>query len=124
MFTTPVTLSTSTPVAIIDNTTTGGKKVVDHVYRANLRAGTTPGVSGTLPSGTNLVVFGCGPQNGLVPNSMIEAPTYANANAAYVYNRLLVVFEVTASKITFKAVLGSDGDLMDDMSVNMQTFNN
>ena len=121
VFTVPVTLSATTPYAVVDSSNTAGAKIADHVYRQNLRTG---GVSGTIPTGTQLVVFGCGPQNGLIPNSMVEAPTYSNANAQYVYNRLLVVYELTASKVTLKAVLGADGDLMDDMSVNMQTFNN
>jgi hypothetical protein len=120
MFTTPVTISASTPVAIVN--ASGGKKIVDHIYRQNLQAGAT---SGTIPANTKLVVFGVGPQNSLIPNSMLEAPTYGNANATYIYNRLLAVFEVATSssgsvKVTFKGILGTDGDLLDDMSVNMQ----
>jgi prepilin-type N-terminal cleavage/methylation domain-containing protein len=121
MFTTPVLLSTSTKLVVVNNSNSDGMKIIDHVYRQNKLAGAT---SGTLPANTQLVVFGLGPQNALLTgNSMMEAPTYGHVNAQYIYNRLLVVFELTASKVTFKAVLGADGDLLDDMSVKMQTAN-
>jgi type IV pilus assembly protein PilA len=131
LFTVVAPISTSTPIAIVNSASTGGKKIIDHIYRGNLLTGTTTasqGVSGTInPSSTGaadpntqLVVFGLGPQNALIPNSMLEAPTYGNAEAQYIYNRLLVVFEVTASKATFKAILGADGDTLDDMSERLQ----
>src|SRR5262249_5816276 len=75
MFTVPVTVATGGAVAMLNPATSGGKKVIDHVYRANLRSG---GVSGTIPSGAKLVVFGFGPQNAMIGKSVMEAPTYGN----------------------------------------------
>lgn len=128
MFTTATPISTSTKFAVINSGTANGKKIIDRIYRHNQLAGT--GVSGAIgstianPAGdpsAQLLVVGLGPQNALIPNSILEAPTYGNANATYIYNRLLVVFELTASKVTFKAVLASDGDMLDDLNINMQT---
>ena len=128
MFTTATPIAAGTTLAIINPTTNAGKNIIDRIYRKNQVAGT--GVSGAIASTTanpagdanaQLIVFGLGPQSALIPNSMMEAPTYSSANASYIYNRLLVVFELTASKVTFKTVLGADGDLPDDLSVNMQT---
>ena len=127
-FTTVAPISTSTKCAVINKASDSGKKIIDRIYRKNQIA--TTGVSGAIaPTVTNpagdttaqLVVFGLGPQSAMIPNSMLEAPTYAGANAQYLYNRLLVVFELTASKLTFKTVLGADGDLLDDLTVNLQT---
>ena len=42
---------------------------------------------------------------------MVEAPSYANVDATLVYNRLLALFEVTATKATFKGVVGTDGTI-------------
>lgn len=124
MFTTPETISTTTKLAIVNPGTSGGKKIIDHIYRQNLQPGMTsgtinPDTSGVGDGVSQLIVFGIGPQSALVPNSMLEAPTYGNVNAQFIYNRLLAVFELTASKVTFKGVLGCDGDLLDDMSVHM-----
>ena len=68
-------------------------------------------------------MFGVGPLNSLIPNSMMEAPTYGQANATYVYNRLIVIFQLTRRPAvsTYKGCVASDGDLLDDISVNMQT---
>lgn len=128
MFTTTTPIAAGTTLAVINSTSDSGKKIIDRIYRKNQLAGT--GVSGAIapttanPAGdatAQLIVFGLGPQSALIPNSMMEAPTYSSANATYIYNRLLVVFELTSSKVTFKTVLGADGDLPDDLSVNMQT---
>ncbi len=128
-FNAPATLSSGMTVAIINTASDNGKKIIDRFYRQN---GVTGGVSGTVNgSNTNnkLAVFGVGPLNSLIPNSMMEAPTYGNANATYVYNRLLVVFQLSTSassgttSVTYKGSLAADGDLLDDLTVNMQTGN-
>ncbi len=130
MFLTPTAIATGLTLATINTQSTGGIKIINHIYRSNLQTGST--LSGTInPTGTagdtQLIVFGLGPQNSLVGNSMIEPPTYGEVNAQYIYNRLLVVFELTgfssstaSSSVTFKAVLGADGDLLDDMAASMQ----
>lgn len=131
-FNTPVTITTGMQLAVINKASTGGIKIIDRIYRNNQLASPN-GVSGAIastptnPTGdtaAQLIVFGLGPQSSLIPGSMMEAPTYAGAHATYVYNRLLVVFELTATKVTFKTVLGADGDLLDDLTVNMQTAAN
>lgn len=128
MFTTATPLAAGSTLAVINPATTAGKKIIDRIYRKNQLDGT--GVSGAIapttanPAGdatAQLIVFGLGPQSAMVPNLMMEAPTYSNVNASFIYNRLLVVFELTSSKVTFKTVLGADGDLPDDLNVYMQT---
>jgi prepilin-type N-terminal cleavage/methylation domain-containing protein len=111
-FNTPVTLSTSTPVATVVS-----KKIIDHVYRDNLVTG---GVSGTLPTGKRLIAFGFGPHNVIVGKSMLEVPFYPNVDPTLYYNRNLVIFEVgTTGRAAFKAVVGADGDLIDDMAADV-----
>jgi prepilin-type N-terminal cleavage/methylation domain-containing protein len=125
VFLSATTISASTPIAVINKSTTAGKKIIDRIYRYNQVSGNSGAINSSKlsPTGdttTQLVVFGLGPQNALIPNSMAEAPTYGNVNATYVYNRLLAVFEVTATAVTFKTMLGCDGDLLDDLTINMQ----
>jgi hypothetical protein len=127
MFTVLAPITTSSKAAMINAGSTGGKKIIDHIYRSNLQTASgsaTATNTGVINGGdgvTQLLVFGLGSQNALIPNSMLEAPTYGNAEASYIYNRLLVVFEVTATKATFRAILGADGDLVDDMSQRLQS---
>lgn len=127
-FNVPVTLTTgsSQTVAVVNAGSANGRKIIDRFYRVNGVAG---GVSGTVNgnSTTNkLVAFGVGPLNSLIPNSMMEAPTYGQANATYVYNRMLVLFQLSTSSsgtvsVTYKGCVAADGDLLDDVTVNMQT---
>jgi type IV pilus assembly protein PilA len=128
MFITPAPISgtASVTVAVVNSASSGGKKIIDHVYRQNQQTGGTSGSlwdsTGAIDTAGNvkLVVFGLGPQSKMIPNSMMEAPTYGNVNAQYIYNRLLAVFEINEkNRITLKAVLGADGDLLDDMSVHL-----
>ena len=128
-FTTGVTISDSTRFAVINSSSASGMKIIDRIYRVNQMSGNVTGVRGAIastitnPAGDSsaqLIVVGLGPMNALIPNSMMEAPTYGGANANFIYNRLLAVFELTSTKITFKAMLGADGDLLDDLTIHMQ----
>ncbi|HEX4131798.1 MAG TPA: type II secretion system protein [Pirellulales bacterium] len=129
MFTTAMPV-TGAALATINAGSSGGKKIIDHIYPQNLQpTGSGSGTinpTSTISGDTQLIVFGLGPQNSLVPNSMMEAPTYGNDDALYVYNRLLAVFELTgfaggSAKCTFRTMLGGDGDLISDMSQALQT---
>lgn len=120
-FNTPASIASGATVAIVNPATSGGMKIIDHVYRQNKIVGATPG---TLPANTQLVVLGLGIHNDLIGKWMLEAPVYSNLDATVTYNRLLVVYELVtsttaASKVNFRAVLGADGDLMDDLAVSM-----
>lgn len=104
-------------VCIPDPATSGGRKIIDHIYRDNLKS---TGTSGTLPSGKRLVVFGFGPHNVMVGKTMLEVPFYPNVDPTLVYNRNLVIFEVgTSGRAVFKAVTAADGDLLDDMAADL-----
>jgi hypothetical protein len=128
MFNTPTSISSGSSVAFVS--ASGGQAIVDHIYRDNKLSTGTPGL---MPTGKVLVVFGLGPNNNLVQGhtnslknfSMLEAPTYSNVDATITYNRLLAVFEIDTTgstpKATFKTMLGTDGDLIDDMEA---TINN
>lgn len=111
-------IAAGTPVAQVINT-----KMIDHVYRSNLQtdgSGTLITPSGTVPAGRRLIAFGFGPQNKLIGTYMLEAPAYPNVDATLTYNRNLVVFEVSTTssttKAVFKGVFGADGDLLDDLT--------
>lgn len=120
MFTLSSTLADSTPVAQINPNTSSGIKIINHIYRANLKDGAA--ATGTVPTGKKLIVFGLGAQNELVGKLMLEAPLYPNVDHSLIYGRNLVVFEVdgaNGSRATFKAVLGADGDLLDDLTTYM-----
>jgi prepilin-type N-terminal cleavage/methylation domain-containing protein len=116
-FTTAETISATSKIAVLNRTTTAGKKIIDHIYPANLRPG---GTSGTIPTNKELAVFGFGNNNELIGTSILETPFYGNADPVLVYNRLLVVFEVDANggNADFKGVLAADGDLLNDMINN------
>lgn len=107
-----------------DGSNNNGRNIIDHIYRKNLQ---NTADSGKIPTGKMLVVFGFGPQNDLIAgntatgsgNLMLETPYYPNVDPTLIYNRNLVVFEMGetgTSKIVFKGVLGTDGDLIDDMA--------
>lgn len=114
-FNTPVTLTVGTPVAIVS--TTNGKKIIDHIYRDNSKS---TGVSGTIPAGKRLIAFGFGPHNAMIGHTMLEVPAYPNVDSTLIYNRNLVIFEVgTTGRAVFKAVVGTDGDLIDDMAASL-----
>ena len=122
MFTQRTPLVDDNPAAFVNPNSAGGRKIIDHVYRQNLQTdstGTLITVSGTLPSGRRLLAVGFGPQNKLIGTLMLEAPSYPNVDQALVYGRNLVLFEVGGSKAIFKGVLGSDGDLLDDLTTYM-----
>jgi general secretion pathway protein G len=118
MFTSEDSISSGDTVAIVNASTAAGRKIIDSIYRENRKVG---GVSGTLPAGKQLVVFGFGPLNKLVGSMMQEAPYYPNVDTSLVYGRNLVVFEVgtsgsSAARAIFRTVMGSDGDLQDDLT--------
>lgn len=124
----PITAGTTTlTVAVVNSGSANGARIIDRFYRQNSLAG---GVSGTVngnSANNKLVAFGVGPLNTLIPNSMMEAPTYGQANATYVYNRLIVLFQLSTNtttgtvSVTYKGCVASDGDMLDDVTVNMQT---
>jgi prepilin-type N-terminal cleavage/methylation domain-containing protein len=104
-------------VCVPNPATSGGAKIIDHIYRDNLKTG---GTSGALPTGKRLIAFGFGPHNALVGKSMLEVPYYPNVDPTLVYNRNLVIFEVgTSGRAVFKAVVAADGDLLDDMAADI-----
>jgi prepilin-type N-terminal cleavage/methylation domain-containing protein len=111
----PGTLTTGSTVCVLNTATPGGKKMIDSIYPANTVSG---GVSGTLPSGKTVVVFGLGPRNDLIGTSMTDCPFYPNVDLTLVYNRNLVAFEIsdTGGAADFKGVFGTDGDLKSDMA--------
>jgi hypothetical protein len=122
MFTLPNAISSSTTVAIVNPSSSGGQKIIDHVYRDNQ---VNTGNTGVVPGGGKLVAFGLGSHNEMIGKTLMEVPTYANVDSTLVYNRNLVLFEVgpgasgSSTKVTFRGVLGADGDLIDDMASSM-----
>jgi prepilin-type N-terminal cleavage/methylation domain-containing protein len=116
MFTTAAPFADGDTVATVNPASSGGIKIIDHIYRTNL-ANNTPGV---IPSGRKLVVLGFGAQNQVIGSLMPEAPLYPNVDHQIVYARNLVVFELgNGSRAVLKAVLAADGDLLDDMATYM-----
>lgn len=127
-FDVPTTLAGGSTVCVLNTATVGGRKMIDSIYPANKTAANpsaTPpvaaGVSGALPSGKIVVIFGLGPKNEMIGTSMMDCPFYPNVDLTLVYNRNLVAFEVDAAggKSDFKGVFGSDGDLKTDMANDM-----
>ena len=117
MFGATGSVATTQSVAVLNPASTRGKKIIDHIYPANSLDGNAN--TGVLASGVNkLVVFGFGPHNAMVGKMVSEAPIYANVDPALVYNRLLVVIELTNTKATVRTILGADGDLISDMIAN------
>lgn len=85
------------------------KAIVDGIYPENKLS---TGVSGTIPAGKRLVVFGFGPINSAIGDVLQECPTYANTDSTQYYNRLLCIFEVDSggSRAQLKKVVGGDAD--------------
>jgi len=123
MFTAAGSLAAGNPVAIVNTGSSGGKKIIDHVYRDNLKpggvSGTLPFVSGSTTERVKLIALGFGPLNQLVGKMMLECPMYPNVDHQLVYARNLVIFEVGNSRAVFKTVVATDGDLIDDMTTYM-----
>ncbi|MCE9607498.1 MAG: prepilin-type N-terminal cleavage/methylation domain-containing protein [Planctomycetia bacterium] len=147
MFNVKTSVAGSTPtVAIINPSSSGGKKIIDHIYRDNLLStGTSGALTGSTSTSTDgsvetvtstkLIVFGFGPHNALIGKTMVEVPNYPHVDATLVYNRNLVVFELatttknttsggsttssSTAKVAFKAVVGADGDILDDLNTSM-----
>jgi prepilin-type N-terminal cleavage/methylation domain-containing protein len=123
-YNTTAALASGQTVAMISPT--NGTKIIDHIYRQNKLVG---GTSGAMPNTSTttyrLIAFGLGPHNAMIGKWMLEAPIYGNVDATVTYNRLLVVYELAtttstgAVKVSFRAVLGTDGDLMDDMAASV-----
>jgi hypothetical protein len=118
-FITAVTLTTGTKVAIVNESTTNGRKIIDRIYRDNIAKGTN-GVfydaTSTAVTGRHLIALGLGPQNAMVGKLMMEAGYYPNVDLTYVYGRNLALFEIGGSRALFKGVVGADGDLLDDLT--------
>lgn len=113
-FNTEAPIASGTKVAIVNTASSGGKKMIDHVYRDNLKAS---GTSGALPAGRQLMAVGFGPHNKLIGSFMIEAPLYPNVDHNLVYGRNIVLFEIGGTgRAVLKAVTGADGDLLDDLT--------
>jgi prepilin-type N-terminal cleavage/methylation domain-containing protein len=119
-FLTTVPMTGTPTVAVINSTSTAGKKIIDRIYRENQKSPAT--LSGNVAGGTTkkLLALGLGPQNEMIGKLMMEAPQYANIDASIVYGRNLVLFEIGGSdKPIFKAVIAADGDLLDDLTTYM-----
>ncbi len=74
------------------------------------------------------MVVGIGQHNSMIGTWMREVPEYRNLDVTLTYNRLLAVFELAtnssgSTKVSFKTVLGADGDLIDDMAASMDKVN-
>lgn len=112
-FTEPRTLADGSVVATVNAADGDGRAIIDHIYPENRLPG---GVSGTVPSGKKLVVFGFGPLNTVIGDILQESPTYANTDPTQYYNRNLAIFEVSAggSRAELKAVVGGDADRIDE----------
>jgi type II secretory pathway pseudopilin PulG len=123
-FISPVTLTTSGggnyAVAIVNETSANGKKIIDRVYRDNIAKGTNGlfyNAASTTVTGRHLMAVGLGPQNTMVGKLMLEAGYYPNVDLTYVYGRNLALFEIGgSSRAIFKGVIGADGDLLDDLT--------
>lgn len=121
MFTTARIL-TGTPNAVfVNSTSAAGINIIDRIYRANQKTGSTVGVSGAIPGGRRLLALGLGPMNEMIGKLTVEAPAYANVDSSLIYNRNIALFEVGAgaSKAIFRGFVASDGDLQDDLSTYM-----
>ncbi|HZE97523.1 MAG TPA: type II secretion system protein [Planctomycetota bacterium] len=121
-FNTPVVIAVDTPVATLDPV--NGKKIINHIYRDNLKldadGNAIPGNDGKIPTGKRLIAFGFGPHNAMVGKTMVETPAYPNVDPTLTYNRNIVIFEVgTTGRAVIKAVVGTDGDLLDDMATDL-----
>lgn len=119
LFTTSAPVAEGSVVAIVNSGSVAGRKIIDRVYRDNLKTG---GTSGNVAGGTTrkLMALGLGPNNEMIGKLMMEAPQYANIDAQAVYSRNLVLFEIGGTgKPIFKAVIAADGDLLDDLTTHM-----
>jgi prepilin-type N-terminal cleavage/methylation domain-containing protein len=112
-FTQQRALAVGDKVATVDPADGDGAAIIDHIYPENKLSG---GTSGTIPAGKQLVVFGFGPLNAAVGDVVQECPFYSNTDPSLYYHRFLAIFEVsdTGSRAELKAVVGADGDRIDE----------
>ncbi len=117
-FISPTTLTGGTYVAIVNSGNSAGKKIIDRVYRDNIKLGTSGTVynSSSVSTTNKLMAVGLGPQNAMVGKLMLEAGYYPNVDLTYVYGRNLILFEIGGSRAVFKGVVGADGDILDDLT--------
>jgi prepilin-type N-terminal cleavage/methylation domain-containing protein len=116
MFTTSRTIADGSVAVFVNASTAAGRNIIDHVYRDNQKAG---GISGAIPNNNKLLAVGLGPFNKMVGTIMLEAPGYGGVDTSLVYNRNIVLFEVGGSKALFRGVVAPDGDLMDDVTADI-----
>ncbi len=87
--------------------------IVNQIYPANKLPG---GVTGAVPAGKQLIVFGFGPLNQAIGDVLQDCPAYSNTDSSKFYCRFLAVFEARddGSRAELKLVVASDGDLCRD----------
>lgn len=112
-FTVPMSLTTNSTFATINDSDSDGRNIIDTIYPEN-RLST--GHSGALRANKKLIVFGFGPTNQAIGDVLQECPTYANTDPTQYYNHFLVIFEYdsTGSRAEFKLAVGGDADLLGD----------
>lgn len=104
---TPRALAVSDTVATINSSDTTAQAILRHLY---------PDTNGVVPATEKVVVFGCGPRNQLVPNTLLVAPFYANTDQNSFYNRYLLVYalQTNGDRARFLGTLGADGSTISD----------
>jgi hypothetical protein len=106
----PRTFTTGDTLATINAADADGQAILRHFYPT----------TGTVPPGKKVVVFGLGPRNQLIGDSLHAAPFYANTDQLKYYNRFLVVYELstTGSRARLLGSLGADGDTIQEEIVD------
>lgn len=111
--------TTNFAVAIVNESSAAGMKIIDRVYRDNIAKGTNGKFYDSKSeqvTGRHLLAVGLGPQNAMIGKLMLEAGYYPNVDLTYVYGRNLALFEIGGSRAIFKGMVGADGDLLDDLT--------
>ncbi|MEZ6194817.1 MAG: prepilin-type N-terminal cleavage/methylation domain-containing protein [Planctomycetota bacterium] len=105
--TTPRTLAVNDTIATINAADSDGQAILRHLY---------PQTDGVVPANEKVVVFGLGPRNAMIPDTLHVAPFYANTAQTSYYNRFLLCYalDTGGGRARFLAALGSDADTISE----------
>jgi prepilin-type N-terminal cleavage/methylation domain-containing protein len=103
----PRTFTTGDTLATINAADPDGQRILNQFY---------PMTGGAVPPGKKVVVFGFGPRNQIIGDSLHAAPFYANTDQLKYYNRFLVCFELDTGggRARLLGSLGADGDTINE----------
>ena len=110
--TVPRTLAVNDTIATIDPNDGDGLAILAGFYPDVVN----PTPANLPPAGLKVAVFGLGPRNQMIGNTLYSAPFYANTDQLKYYNRFLVCYEIKTdgSRARLLGTLGADADPIGD----------